>query len=282
MQPKPIWLRVRHADTTNQEAVENLLSGLNLNTVCAQANCPNYCHCFSRKTATFMIMGTNCTRQCRFCNVKHDKPQPLNLQEPQNVAQAVKELGLKYVVITSVTRDDLPDSGAGHFAETIGSIKRLSPETAIEVLIPDLNGSLDALQTIANAAPAVISHNMETVSALYETVRPQAIYARSLELLGSIKQLNPNIRVKSGIMVGFGETKQQVYELFDDLRAVGCEFLTIGQYLAPSKNHIPVHEYITPAQFDEYGAVAREKGFKFVASAPLVRSSFNAGEALGF
>jgi len=280
MQPKPSWLRVRHGNTVNQQAVESLLSGLNLNTVCAQANCPNYCDCFSRKTATFMVMGTNCTRQCRFCNVRHDQPQPLHPAEPQNVAQAVKQLGLKYVVVTSVTRDDLPDGGAGHFAETIAEIKQALPETAIEVLIPDLNGDLAALQTITNAAPTVISHNMETVKGLYSAVRPQAIYERSLKLLRNVKRLNPSVHSKSGIMVGLGETAQQVHELMDDLRSVDCEFLTIGQYLAPSKQHIPVHEYITPAQFDEYGALARQKGFSFVASAPLVRSSFNANEAL--
>jgi len=280
MQPKPHWLRARSSSNVNKEAIEKVLASLNLNTVCAEANCPNYCDCFSRKTATFMIMGTNCTRNCCFCNVRHEEPESLDRNEPKNVAQAVKELALKYVVVTSVTRDDLPDGGAGHFAETIRAIRKNAPMTAIEVLIPDFGGSMEALKTVIDAGPDVISHNMETVKYLYSAVRPQAEYERSLELLRNIKRLNSDIRSKSGIMVGFGENEEQVYELFDDLRVVGCEFLTIGQYLAPTKKHIPVYEYITPVQFDIYGAEAKKRGFGFVASAPLVRSSFNAGDAL--
>lgn len=281
MLKKPEWLRVRWADGPNRETVEAILEKLNLNTVCREANCPNYRECFSRKTATFMIMGTNCTRNCRFCNVHYDRPQRLNPEEPKNVALAVKELGLKYAVITSVTRDDLPDGGAEHFAETIKKIKRAAPETAIEALIPDFGGIAGSLKTVAEASPAVISHNMETVKSLYADVRPQAGYKRSLELISNIKRFNPEVRSKSGIMVGLGETMGQVHELFDDLREAGCEFLTIGQYLAPTKQHIPVREYIDPAQFEVYGAAARQKGFEFVASAPLARSSFRAGEALG-
>jgi len=278
---KPDWLRIRYSNTANRVAVEGILEKLNLNTVCAEAHCPNYMECFSRNTATFMIMGTNCTRNCRFCNVAFEQPQQLDAKEPGNIAQAVKELKLKYVVITSVTRDDLPDGGAGHFAHVIQAIKHIAPETAIEVLIPDLQGNIAALKIITDASPAVISHNMETVTSLYTTVRPQAEYKRSLNLIKHIKLLHPNIHSKSGIMVGLGETKEQVHALFDDLREVGCEFLTIGQYLAPSKQHIPIYEYIEPAQFEAYGQVARQKGFDFVASAPLVRSSYHAGEALG-
>ena len=278
---KPDWLRVRYVDTPNREAVEKTLRSLNLNTVCTEANCPNYMECFSRKTATFLILGTNCTRNCGFCNVRHEQPQRLNPEEPENIARAIKELGLKYVVVTSVTRDDLPDGGAEHFAKVINAIKSETPETAIEVLIPDFKGNTAALEKVTDAFPAVISHNMETVKYLYADVRPQAEYRRSLDLLKKAKRLNPGIRSKSGIIVGLGETKKQVYELLNDLRDSGCDFLTIGQYLAPSKKHLPVKEYINPSQFEEYGDEARQKGFAFVASAPLVRSSFRAGEALG-
>ena len=278
---KPEWLRIRHTQNSNREAVEELLRSLNLNTVCSEANCPNYVKCFSKKTATFMIMGTNCTRNCRFCNVNNDTPQHLNAEEPKNVARAVKELGLKYVVVTSVTRDDLPDGGAGHFVKVIHSIRQDAPDTLIEVLIPDFMGDINGLNAVTDAYPDVISHNVETVKSLYSKVRPQAGYRRSLDLIKNIKLLNPAIRSKSGIMVGLGETEDQVYELFSDLLEVNCDFLTIGQYLSPSKSHIPVGEYIEPVQFEKYGATAREMGFHFVASAPLVRSSFDAGEAFG-
>jgi len=280
MLQKPGWLNIRYSHTENRETVEKILENLNLNTVCREANCPNFMECFSNKTATFMILGTNCTRNCRFCNVRYDAPNPIDLNEPAKIVTATKELGLQYVVITSVTRDDLSDGGAQHFAEVIRAIKKHSPSTAVEVLIPDFKGSIDALKIVADAKPAVISHNMETVKSLYNDVRPEAEYERSLELIKNIKSLNNDIRSKSGIMVGLGETKEQVYELFDDLREVGCEFLTIGQYLAPTKEHFPIKEYIEPAQFDEYGKIAKSKGFEFVASAPLVRSSYHAGEAL--
>ncbi|MCL1855351.1 MAG: lipoyl synthase [Clostridia bacterium] len=278
---KPQWLRVSRRTDPNQEVIEGILRRLKLNTVCREANCPNYTDCFSRKTATFMILGTHCTRDCRFCNVQHGQPQPVDTDEPDNVAQAVKELGLLYVVITSVTRDDLPDGGAGHFAATIRAIRHTAPDTAVEALIPDFQGDLDSLQRVTDAFPAVISHNMETVKPLYQIVRPQAEYQRSLNLLRDIKRFQPTVRSKTGIMLGLGETWDQVLALFDDLRDAGCEFLTIGQYLAPSREHIPVREYIEPRRFEEYGAAAREKGFDFVASAPLVRSSYHAGEALG-
>jgi len=278
---KPPWLRVSRFANPNQEVVEGILRRLQLNTVCREANCPNHSECFSRKTATFMILGTQCTRDCRFCNVQHGAPQPINFNEPDNVAQAVKELELQYVVITSVTRDDLPDGGADHFAKTVRAIQKAAPDTAIEVLIPDFQGNIDALQMVTDTTPTVISHNVETVEPLYQKVRPQAEYQRSMHVLKSIKRLHPTIRSKTGIMLGLGETRKQVLELFDDLQEVGCEFLTIGQYLAPSQHHIPVQEYIEPSRFEEYGAVAKEKGFDFVASAPLVRSSYHAGEALG-
>ena len=280
MIPKPPWLRVSRAGGPNQEIVEKILSDLNLNTVCNEALCPNYSECFSRKTATFMILGTNCTRDCRFCAVNCGNTQEVDINEPDNIALAVKELGLEYVVITSVTRDDLPDGGAGHFRSVIKAIQESTPQTIVEVLIPDLKGDIESLKIITDAFPTVISHNMETVKSLYSDVRPQAEYTRSLSILKNIKELNPDIKSKSGIMVGLGETKEQVYELFDDLREVGCELLTIGQYLAPTKNHYPIIEYIEPHVFEEYAVVAKEKGFGFVASAPLVRSSYNAGSAL--
>lgn len=231
-----------------------------------------------------MILGVNCTRNCRFCNVTNSEPQRIDADEPKRIAEAVSKLGLKYVVITSVTRDDLPDGGAAHFAATIRTIHELNPDTAVEVLIPDFQGNKDALKLVTDANPEVISHNIETVKELYDQVRPQAIYERSLEVLKTIKDLAkdlaPDIRSKTGIMLGLGEKAEQVYEVMDDLRAVGCEFLTIGQYLAPSSAHYAVQEYVTPPQFDRYGKIAKEKGFAFVASAPFVRSSYNAAEAL--
>lgn len=280
MLAKPAWLQKAFIQDPNQQLVQGLLAELGLNTVCAEANCPNALECFSKKTATFMILGTNCTRNCRFCNVQNAPPQPVNPDEPENLARAVARLGLQYVVVTSVTRDDLPDGGAAHFAAVIRAIRAHSPGTAIEVLIPDFGGNKAALETVAAADPTVISHNMETVASLYPAVRPQASYPRSLALLGNIKALNPGIRRKTGIMLGVGETQKEVEQLFSDLRAIDCEFLTIGQYLAPSKEHHPVLEYVHPDRFDEYARIAREKGFSFVASAPFVRSSYNAGEAL--
>jgi lipoic acid synthetase len=279
MERKPEWLRKKRAPDPNVETVEKLIKELGLNTVCREAMCPNYGECFSSLTATFMRLGRNCTRNCRFCNVASAEPSPVDPEEPLNVARGAARLGLRYAVITSVTRDDLPDGGAAHFAGTIGAIRAESPNTAIEVLVPDFRGDYDALKTVTDARPDVISHNMETVAALYSKVRPEAEYGRSLELLGRIKQLNGAIRSKSGIMLGLGETRGQVLELLGDLRKQGCELLTIGQYLAPSKLHHPVAEYVTPDMFEEYGRIAEEMGFAFVASAPFVRSSYKAGEA---
>ena len=281
MERKPEWLRRPFISDQNQIFVEEVLKELNLNTVCREALCPNSHECFARKTATFMILGAACTRNCRFCNVSYAAPHPVNPQEPAHIAEAVARLGLRYAVITSVTRDDLAEGGAAHFAAVIHAIRLASPDTAIEVLIPDLQGSLSALHTIIMAAPAVISHNMETVSALYTAVRPQAEYYRSLELLTNIKKINPEIKSKTGIMLGLGETEAQVLSCMDDIRAANCDFLTIGQYLSPSKRHYPVHTYVHPDQFDKYKKIAEEKGFSFVASAPYVRSSYHAGEALG-
>ena len=280
MNRKPEWLRVKYIEDPNREIVETILKKYKLNTICKEAHCPNSMECFSRKTATFMILGTNCTRNCQFCNVSYNPPQAVDQNEPEMIAQAIKELGLKYAVITSVTRDDLPDGGAEHFAKLIRAVRNSSPETAVEVLIPDLRGNTDSLKVITDMSPDLISHNMETVASLYQLIRPQAEYQRSLNMLRAIKEFNPGIRSKTGIMLGLGETKEEVCELFDDVRGTGCEFLTIGQYLAPSKKHFPVQEYIHPDIFEEYKEIAMSKGFCFTASAPFVRSSYHAWEAL--
>lgn len=277
---KPQWLKVPYKDTPNREYVEKILKDLSLNTVCTEANCPNYLECFNRKTATFMILGVNCTRNCRFCNVVCGRPEPVDENEPENVAKAVTELGLKYVVITSVTRDDLIDGGANHFAEVINSIKKSNNKTAIEVLIPDLKGSIESLKIISDALPAVIGHNIETIPRLYSSVRPEAIYRRSLEVLKNVKFLNPAIISKTGIMVGLGETKDEIIEVFKDLREIGCEVITIGQYLAPTKEHHPVVEYINPDVFQEYKNIAIKMGFLHVTSGPYVRSSYHADESI--
>jgi lipoic acid synthetase len=276
---KPEWLRKKFSPDDNTAFTGNLLEDLRLNTVCREAMCPNYADCFSRRTATFMILGTNCTRNCTFCNVAHGEPSAVDADEPSRIGEGVARLGLNYIVVTSVTRDDLPDGGAGQFAAVVASIRELSPGTAIEVLVPDFGGSPDALRIVADAAPDVISHNIETVKELYSGVRPGAVYTRSLELIRRIGEFQ-TIRSKSGFMVGLGETREQIYSLMDDLRDVNCEFLTIGQYLAPSRKHHEVVEYVAPKTFDEYADVARAKGFSFVASAPFVRSSYRADEAL--
>ena len=280
MGKRPDWLTVRYKAHPNHEVVNEILAQEKLHTICREAVCPNFTECFSKKTATFLIMGTACTRSCRFCNVTTATPTLLDPEEPMRLAKAVVELGLRHVVITSVTRDDLPDGGAAHFAAVIRSVKQMAPQAAVEVLVPDFGGNMYAIDVIAAEAPDVVGHNVETVAALYATVRPEAVYERSLAFLQYVKQNYPKIRTKSGIMLGFGETQAQVLALFDDLSRVGCDFLTIGQYLSPTKMHHPVVAYITPEQFEQYGEMARERGFLHVASAPFVRSSYNASEAL--
>ncbi|MGC8941131.1 MAG: lipoyl synthase [Sulfurihydrogenibium sp.] len=258
--------------------IKKLLRSLNLHTVCEEANCPNIGDCFSRKTATFMIMGDVCTRNCPYCNVNHGKPNPLDPNEPENIATAVKKLGLKHVVITSVDRDDLPDGGASHFAEVIKKVRELNPNTTVEVLIPDFKGNLDALKIVVEANPDVINHNIETVKELYRKVRPQGNYERSLNIIKAVKKLNENIVTKSGFMVGLGETKEQIVQLLIDLKESDCEVVTIGQYLQPSKNHLPVEKYYTEEEFKEFESIGYRIGFKEVFSGILVRSSFHAGE----
>jgi len=277
----PPWLKIRvKADHEDFDYVEEMLARFNLNTVCLEANCPNRLECFAKKTSTFMILGAVCTRNCKFCNIFKGKAETVDVDEPMHVALATKELGLKHVVITSVTRDDLEDGGAGHFVKTIELIHQETPDTTIEVLIPDFQGDLDALKKVIASKPEIINHNIETVPRLYPHVRAMADYKRSLEVLRNVKQFDSNIFTKSGIMVGLGETKDEVIQTIKDLYEHNCELLTIGQYLAPSKDHYPVDEYIHPDIFEEYKQIALEIGFKSVASAPLVRSSYNAAEML--
>lgn len=274
------WLRRKLPDQKVLERMDSLLKELNLHTVCDSALCPNRGECFKKGTATFMILGNICTRNCQFCAVEKGNPLPLDLEEPYHIAQAAKHLNLKHVVITSVTRDDLPDGGAKHFARTITEIKKILPESTIEVLVPDFEGSWEALQIVIDAHPEVINHNIETVSRLYKLVRPKAVYKRSLELLRQIKIRDKNIISKSGVMVGLGEEKDEMIKAMKDLREVDCNILTIGQYLKPSPHHLKVSNYIHPDEFEAYRKIGMSLGFKYVASAPLVRSSYQAGEIL--
>ncbi len=275
---KPDWLKVKIENPKNLSHVNKLIHSLNLNTVCHGANCPNRLECFSKKTATFMIMGSICSRHCRFCNIESGTLLPPDINEPHRVAEGVKTLDLKHAVVTSVTRDDLDDGGAFMFAETIKAISKSSPSTTIEVLIPDFNGSLDALKKVIDASPHIINHNVETVSRLYPSIRPEADYQQSLRLLKNIKAHTPHIYSKSGFMLGLGERPEEIYALIDDLQEAGVDILTIGQYLPPSPDHAPLVAYIHPDQFKDYGEYATKIGIPAVASSPLVRSSYNAME----
>jgi lipoic acid synthetase len=264
--------------SANIAATKEILEKLGLNTVCQSAICPNMGECFANKTATFMILGNVCTRNCRFCAVEGGHPAVVNPQEAENVAEAAKQLGLRHVVVTSVTRDDLPDGGAGHFAATITAIRKKLPKAVIEVLTPDFKGDETAIKTVIEAKPHIFNHNIETVPRLYPSVRPRADYRRSLNLLDRVKHYGPGIFTKSGLMVGLGESNEEVLQTLQDLRSVGCDIVTIGQYLQPSRRHLEVHEYVSPETFAEYKAIGESLGFKYVASAPFVRSSFNARE----
>ncbi|HRW35179.1 MAG TPA: lipoyl synthase [Thermotogota bacterium] len=279
---KPEWIRTKIRSTQETKDVNAIIGKFGLNTVCKEANCPNRMECFSRKTATFMILGRICSRNCTFCDVTHGKPQPVDSDEPRHLALAVQEMGLKYVVVTSVTRDDLSDGGAGHFASVIREIQSISKDIGIEVLIPDFKGDEDALRAVIQAKPKVINHNIETLKRLYPDLRPQAKYERTLTLLKRIKQMDQEIISKSGFMVGLGETLSEVEQLMADLRAHDCEMLTIGQYLQPSRNHYPVIEYVRPDTFKRYEEMGYDMGFKHVVSGPLVRSSYHADEAFHF
>lgn len=275
---KPPWLRRKLPSGPNYEKIRQLVQENHLATVCQEAMCPNQFECYGKGTATFMILGDHCTRNCRFCAVQHGQLGPPENDEPTRVAQAVKTMGLRYAVITSVTRDDMPDGGAGHFARTIEAIRKVSPDTLIEVLIPDLQGNWDALNTIIEAGPDVLNHNLETVKRLYPTVRPQAVYQRSLDLLRQVKKRQATMITKSGMMVGLGETTEELQIAFADLVHAQCDILTLGQYLQPSKTHLTVEHYLPPEQFDILKKQALHLGFASVASAPFVRSSYQAEE----
>jgi lipoyl synthase len=276
---KPSWLKVKAPGSPEYMKTHETVKRLKLVTVCEEAKCPNIGECWSHSTATFMIMGENCTRRCHFCNVKDgtaDNLEPLDTFEPHRVGLAVKELGLKHAVITSVDRDDIADYGAEHFARTVRAVHAQAPECKIELLIPDLQGDRDALTTILSAGVDVLNHNVETVPRLYKKVRPGSEYIRSLSILRWAKELSPSSMTKTGIMVGLGETREEVLALMDDLRANGVDIMTIGQYLRPSQKQMPVKEFVTPEEFEDYREQGLLRGFTFVESGPLVRSSYHA------
>ncbi len=276
IQRKPYWLH-KKLNFTQKKDVEQKLKSIGIHTVCQEAMCPNISECFSKRNATFMILGDTCTRKCTFCNVNKGKPNELDLEEPQKVADAVKALGLRHVVITSVTRDDLSDGGASVFKECVRVIKEMDETITVELLIPDLKNDEQALKTVANCGAEIIGHNIETVPRLYE-VRKGAHYERSLEVLKTLKVLNPEIKTKSALMLGLGEREDELKDVLQDLLDVDCTLLTMGQYLRPSKEHTKVVEYIEPKRFEEYGEMAKEMGFEFVKSSPYTRSSYMAHE----
>jgi lipoic acid synthetase len=276
--PKPAWIRVKAPGSHEFDATRAVLRSHRLVTVCEEAACPNIGECWSKRHATFMIMGDTCTRACAFCNVRTGKPGALDANEPQRVAQAAAALGLAHVVVTSVDRDDLPDGGATHFAATIGAIRAACPATSVEVLTPDFLRKDGALEIVVGARPDVFNHNIETVPSLYRRIRPGADYRASLDLLQRTKALDPSVFTKSGMMVGLGEGAEEVHQVMDDLRAADVDFLTIGQYLQPTRRHAAIDRFVTPEEFDVYKTSAEERGFLLVASSPLTRSSHHAGE----
>lgn len=286
-QRKPEWLKIRLSNSPEVQRIKQILRKNKLTTVCEEASCPNLSECFGGGTATFMIMGDICTRRCPFCDVGHGKPNPLDANEPAHLAQAIAEMRLRYVVITSVDRDDLRDGGAQHFADCIRESRLHSPNLQVEILVPDFRGRMEpALEALTATPPDVFNHNLETVPRLYREVRPGANYQWSLKLLKEYKVRNPEVLSKSGLMVGLGETKQELMAVLDDLRAHDVDMLTIGQYLQPSRDHLPVDRFVHPDEFQEYAAYGYSIGFKHVASGPLVRSSYHAdkqarGEKVG-
>ena len=275
---KPSWLKVRSPNSPQYQETQKIITQLNLNTVCEEASCPNIGECWSKKHAAIMILGSTCTRACRFCNVKTGVPGPVDPYEPERVALSVKALGLAHIVITSVDRDDLEDGGANHFAQCILQIKQTSPQTTIEVLTPDFLRKPTALQIVVNAKPDVYNHNIETVPSLYRLIRPGARYYNSLRLLDNVKNLDSSIFTKSGIMLGLGESQMEVMQVMDDLISARVDFLTVSQYLSPGPGYANVAEYITPEMFHYYERLARAKGFSMVSSSPLTRSSYHADE----
>lgn len=278
-QRKPAWIKAKAPTTPEVKRLKRVLREQKLHTVCEEAACPNLGECFTHGTATFMIMGDICTRRCPFCDVSHGKPLPLDPEEPNNMAQTVQAMGLRYVVITSVDRDDLRDGGADHFVQCIQRTRELNPEIQIEILTPDFRGRMDvALQILETAPPDVFNHNMETVPRLYKQSRPGADYQYSLNLIQAFKQRFPDIPSKSGLMLGLGETKEEVIATMQDLRDHDCDMLTLGQYLQPSRHHLPVDRFVTPDEFAELAQIGRDMGFSQVASGPMVRSSYHADQ----
>ena len=278
IQRKPAWIRVKAPNHPVYYETRDLMRANRLTTVCEEAACPNIGECWSQRHATMMIMGDTCTRACSFCNVRTGMPEALDADEPNRVADAVAKLGLRHVVITSVDRDDLADGGAGHFAEVIRAIRAAAPGTTIEVLTPDFLRKPGGMEIVAEARPDVFNHNLETVPRLYPTIRPGARYYQSLRLLDQVKRHDPTIFTKSGLMVGFGEAKPEILQVMDDLRIADVDFLTLGQYLQPTVKHAAVAEFVTPAAFDDYAAMARARGFLLVSATPLTRSSYHADE----
>jgi len=274
----PCWIKKKIPPPGALKEMKELLRSLSLHTVCEEASCPNIGECFSQRTATFMILGDRCTRSCGFCGVRKGNPASPDPEEPGNIARAVRKLHLEYVVVTSPARDDLTDGGASHFALIIKEIKKLAHRIKVEVLVPDFNGSLSSLKRVIEAGPYVLNHNLETVPRLYPQVRPEADYLRSLELLRESKKLDSGIYTKSGLMVGLGENDKEVTQVMKDLRGVGCNILTIGQYLRPSSQNVPVREYVPPEKFKEYEETGKSLGFLSLASSPFVRSSYHAKE----
>ncbi|MEC4722015.1 lipoyl synthase [Noviherbaspirillum sp. CPCC 100848] len=279
---KPKWIRAEFTGTQEVNRLKAILRENKLHTVCEEANCPNLGECFKSGTATFMIMGDICTRRCPFCDVGHGRPNPLDPEEPANLARTVHDMGLRYVVITSVDRDDLRDGGAAHFAACITATREMSPGIAVEVLVPDFRGRVDvALRILEAAPPDVFNHNLETVPRLYKQARPGADYLGSLQLLQRFREMQPQVPTKSGLMLGLGETLEEVEQVMRDMRAHDVQMLTLGQYLQPSAHHLPVQRYVTPAEFDELRRLGEDMGFAHVASGPMVRSSYHADEQAG-
>ncbi len=277
----PEWITKSVPPHEQRKKVGGILKDLDINTVCQEADCPNIGECFSRETATFMISGKNCTRSCKFCAVSSSTPEPVDPKEPQKIAEAVKALNLKYVVLTSVTRDDLPDGGIEQFRKTVNIIKKTTPEVNVEILTPDFLGEKDILKRLKKIKMDVFAHNVETVPGLYDEIRPQAVYSRSLEVLNYAAENISEVKVKSGLMVGLGESKEEVISVLKDLKEAGVEIVTIGQYLSPSDEHAEVQEFIPPEKFDEYEKIAQKLGFEGVASGTFVRSSYKAEELTG-
>ena len=280
MRRHPDWLKVKIGGGETYVKMKSLLRNSKLHTICEEAKCPNIAECFGSGTAVFLILGDTCTRNCKYCNVKHGEPLPLNPEEPKNVAESVKKLGLKYVVITSVTRDDLDDGGAGVFYDTVLEIGKLNEDCKIEVLIPDFGGSKQSLKKVIDSKSDLINHNIEVVKDLFPTIRPEGNYKTSIEVLKKIKKINNNVKTKSGFMIGIGENKEQIIETMKDLRNANVDFLTIGQYLQPTKEHTKIIKYYSPEEFDDLRRIALDMGFEHVESGPLVRSSYHAEKAM--